>query len=726
MATKWLLAVPVAAALGVGLGVGADRVLGGADPAADKADVRPAVSLPVTRVVLFNSGVGYFSRSGEVTDDARVDLTFPEADVNDLLKSMVLEDFNGGRIAGVSYDSREPIARTLSSFAVNLNGNPTFAGIVSQMRGERVDVILSPGAANQPGKLSGVIVGVEHQKEAKGPAVVETEFLNLWCAEGLRSVRLPDVQQLKFASPVVESEFRRALDVLALSHDSQKKAVSLHFAGDGKRKVQVGYVIEAPIWKTSYRLVLAEKEKPYLQGWALVENPTDEDWAGVKMALISGRPISFKMDLYNPLYVERPTVEPELFASLRPVTYRGGFGERFREEASKKENAALEKLGDDGKPRDASRRSGLWEAKDAPADRLGLAAGMAGNATYGKELAGELARRPELGAVGSAATAASLGDFFQYAIDHPVSLARQKSAMLPIVGKEVEGQKVSIYNPAVQRTHPLLGLKFKNTSGAHLNQGPITVFEGSVYAGDTRVLDVQPNEERLVSYAIDLGTEVDPQVGPGTQRITSVKAVKGIVTTVTKVMEERKYRIVNRSQADRTLLIEHPNRTNQQFKLVDTDKPAEDTPEFWRFQTGVKAGETKTFTVKEERDISSSITLTNNSDDTIRYFVNLAEAGPSLKQKLAQALQIKGEWDAQVRELNQVVADLTRLNADQDRIRKNLRETPKEAEVYQTYLKKLSDQEKEIDSLTAKQKKLMADEFAAKKKYDDYLANISD
>ena len=64
-------------------------------------------------------------------------------------------------------------------------------------------------------------------------------------------MKLPDVQQLKFANPVIESEFRRALDVLSLSHDSQKKAVSLHFAGDGKRKVQVGYVIEAPIWKTS-------------------------------------------------------------------------------------------------------------------------------------------------------------------------------------------------------------------------------------------------------------------------------------------------------------------------------------------------------------------------------------------------------------------------------------------------------------------------------------------
>ena len=67
---------------------------------------------------------------------------------------------------------------------------------------------------------------------------------------------------------------------------------------------------------------------------------------------------------------------------------------------------------------------------------------------------------------------------------------------------------------------------------------------------------------------------------------------------------------------------------------------------------------------------------------------------------------------------------MQRLTQDQDRIRKNLRETPKEAEVYATYLKKLNDQEKEIDALTAKQKKLMDEEFKARKKYEDYLSNI--
>src|SRR6187431_1309565 len=167
MMKKWLIAAPVAGALGITAGIGADQLLIAAQPEEVKQDLKPAVTLPITRVVMFNSGVGYFSRSGEITDDARVDLSFPEADVNDLLKSMVLEDFGKGRIAAVSYDSREPISRTLASFAIDLNGQPTFASIVQQMRGERVEVVLTAGAANQPGKLSGVIVGVETQQVAQ-------------------------------------------------------------------------------------------------------------------------------------------------------------------------------------------------------------------------------------------------------------------------------------------------------------------------------------------------------------------------------------------------------------------------------------------------------------------------------------------------------------------------------------------------------------------------------
>ncbi len=288
----------------------------------DIAQLKPATSLPISQVILFNSGVGHFTRSGEIEGDARVDLSFPEQDINDLIKSMTLRDLSpNGKVAEVTYDSHDPIDRTLASFAINLNNSPSLAQILTQARGEQVEVTLV-NTANQPGNLTGKIIGVEQQQVPAKDGTVAVSVLNMWCAEGVRAVKLTEVQRLRFANPVIENEFRRALETLALSHDSQKKSVSLHFVGEGKRKVEVGYVIENPIWKTSYRLVLDKEgaKKPYLQGWAVVENPTDEDWQKVTMALVSGRPISFKMDLYNPLYVNRPTVEPELFASLRPPT----------------------------------------------------------------------------------------------------------------------------------------------------------------------------------------------------------------------------------------------------------------------------------------------------------------------------------------------------------------------------------------------------------------------
>jgi hypothetical protein len=782
---KLFWTVPLAGAIGTG--VAADRWLAAEATANAKQDLKPAVSLPVTRVVMFNSGVGYFSRSGEIDGDARVDLAFQEADINDLIKSMVLEDFGGGRVAAVSYDSREPIQRTLASFSINLNGEPSFAAILQQARGERVEVTTTPTAQNQPGKLVGSIVGVEIQSVAVGTAQMPVQVLNLWCAEGMRSVRMQEVQQLRFLNPVIESEFRRALEVLARNHDAQKKAVSVYFAGDGRRRVQVGYVIESPVWKTSYRLVLdaeGKGKKPYLQGWAVVENTTDEDWTNVKMALISGRPISFKMDLYDPLFVPRPVVEPELFASLRPPTYDGGFAQRgTRGDPVGAANVTFDQqfnqqlmlantanglnyyapamanqfgvqnnfrfpnggfgggigggIGGIGGMPGGGGAMGMMPTQNmvpfnAPnadgkmrlaetQNRAGLEAARQNAIQLGRQLSAPIA----VGSVADAATAGKLGDFFQYAIDHPVSLARQKSALLPIVGKDIEATRVSIYNAGVQAKHPLLGLRFKNTSGVHLSQGPITVFEGSTYAGDTRVLDVQPGEERLVSYAIDLGTEVDPQVGRGTSRVTHVRAVKGIVTTTTKVREEKKYRIANRSQTDRTIVIEHPNRTNQGFKLVDTDKPVEDTRDVYRFQIAVKAGEEKTFAVLEERDVGTQVALSNNPDQQIRFFLNMTEAPAGLKTKLAEALKLKGAWDGHTRDLAEVKANLARLNTDQDRIRKNLAATPREAEVYQTYLRRLAEQEREIDALTAREKTVMAAEFAARRQFEDFLANLT-
>jgi hypothetical protein len=682
------------------------------------------IQLPIGQVVLFSSGVGYFQREGSVEGDARVDLSFPVQDINDLLKSMVLRDLDGGHISTVSYDSNAPVERTLKSFAINLTGNPSFAALLNQARGEKVEVVMQQANATQPGTMSGTVVGVEKQKQAVGGKdTLEVELLNLWCSDGMRSLKLNEVQRVRFLNPIMDSEFKKALETLALSHDTQKKAVSINFAGEGKRNVRVGYVIENPIWKTSYRLVLDKKEKPFLQGWAIVENPTDEDWKDVRMALVSGRPISFQMDLYQPLYVPRPIVEPELFASLRPPTYSGNLnGERTA-------IVAVIPAGD-GTPPAPPVNLPAPAAPPAATSATGAGynyfgpAGAGVNGKQGQALAERLADRMDLQkSVNSAASAAKLGDFFQYAIDKAVSLPRQKSAMLPIVGKDIEGKRVSIYNEATQAKFPLLGLKFKNTSGLHLMQGPITVFEGSNYAGDSRILDLQPNEERLISYAIDLGTEVNPVPSSDNGRITSVKVVKGILHTTTKIRETKAYTIKNRNDAERLVMIEHPVRN--EFKLIDTDKPAETASDFYRFQVKVAPGKSETQTVTEERVVAETVQLTNSNDDQIRFFIGQTASSPGLKEALKKGIDLRWELSKTQREIGELQRQLKVITDDQVRLRANLKEMPSTAAAYKRYLAKFDQQETQIEQYQDDIKKLQGVEHKQKKQFEDYLNNLN-
>jgi hypothetical protein len=274
----------------------------------------------------------------------------------------------------------------------------------------------------------------------------------------------------------------------------------------------------------------------------------------------------------------------------------------------------------------------------------GSVRGLAGAPQTGSYALGvekQLADRMDLGrsGVGTAASASRLGDFFQYAVDRPVSLPRQKSALLPIVNKDVEGTRVSIYNEHTQAKFPLLGLKFKNTSGLHLMQGPITVFEGSNYAGDARILDLQPNEERLLSYAIDLGTEVNPVPSSDNGRITRVKAVKGLLETTTQLRETKTYQVKNRNEQERLVLIEHPVRND--FRLVNTAKPAETASDFYRFELKVPAGKTETLAVTEEKTFGQTVVLSNLGDDHVRFFLNQPVTSDKVKAGLQRAMELR-------------------------------------------------------------------------------------
>lgn len=661
-------------------------------------------SLPLSKVVLFNSGVGFFEHYSEVEGDAQVDLKFNVENINDLLKSMVLQDGGGGRIAPITYGSKDPITKTLKTFAIDLTTNPTLGQLLDQIRGEQVRI-------ESPNPVVGTILGIERRKQQVGQDdVVETEHINLLTDEGLRSLPLATVQRIKLSNEKLDAELRQALLVLSLGHSTDKKTVTLNFLGQGKRPVRVGYIQEAPIWKTSYRLVLKDDETPFLQGWAIVENTTEEDWKEVDLTLVSGRPISFVMNLYDPLYIARPLVEPELFASLRPQTYGQDLAQA-EQEFRDKDKAA------DAKPGADAREEQLGEGKGGGALRRNRGAAPAEKK---RALADDVLNLAS--GVQSAAQALEVGELFQYRIDAPVTLPRQQSAMLPIVNDSVKGEKVSIYNPTVHPKHPLNGLKMTNSTGLHLMQGPITVFDGGTYAGDAQIENLAPGSERLISYAMDLDTEVAPESKGTPDRFVSCKLVKGTLHTVHRYQRSQLYTIKNSGSRAKKVLIEYPVEPN--WTLTAPKEPEEKTRDRYRFAVQAEPGKPATLSVEEQYDAFEQIALGNLDQGTIEFFIASPISSQKVKDALAEVIQRKQALQEIVVQRQQCEQQITVVDQEQARIRQNMAQLDRTSELYIRYVKKFGEQEDEVESLRGQIAELVATETRLRQALDEYLIGL--
>jgi hypothetical protein len=664
----------------------------------------------LTEIILYSSGVGYFQRDGQVEGQADLDLRFKVDDINDLLKSMVVQDLDGGRVSTVTYGSHDPLTKTLKSFGLDLTTNPSLGQLLNQARGESVEIL-------HPSPLTGRIVGVESKVERLSDnRTVETEYLTLLTSDGLQTLPMSQIQRIKLLNESLNAELRQALEVLSTGHDTQKKTVTVRFNGEGQRKVSVAYIAQTPVWKTSYRLVLDEKAAPYLQGWAIVENTSDEDWQNVRLALVSGRPISFTMDLYQPLYSTRPVVQPELYTSLRPQVYGDSL--------EPKEKLAELQLADEAPAGAIAGGFGPAAKATAPAERL--ARSRVNNRAAGLALAAPAPATDQAFAYQSAALAAAegtqAGELFQYVIQAPVTLARQKSAMLPIVSQGVEGKKVSIYNERVQTKHPLNGFRLKNSTSLHLMQGPVTVFDSGSYAGDARLEDLAPGQDRLLSYALDLKTEVEPQSGAGQQELTSVKIKKGTLLATRKATEEKTYKIRNRDQKAKTVLVEHPFRSD--WDLVEPKQATERTREVYRFAVPVEADRTATLLVREQKQLSESLQLTDSAPDLISFYLKSKAVSPKVKQALEKVVTLRDRINTTSGERTRREQRVKEISQEQARIRENMTRLSQSSELYSRYVKKLDQQETELENLRKEIESLQATEVKQQQELNEYLLNL--
>jgi hypothetical protein len=697
-----------------------------------QAATQPAdaqANVPVREVVLFSSGVGYFEHFGQINGNSATVLRFKSEQINDILKSLVLEDLDKGQVSAVTYPSQGPLERTLRSFQLDLTQNPALSDLLNQLRGAKVAVTLSLGAR----QVEGTVLGVEKQQRPSGdkdhPQTIEVDVVNLVSDAGIQPLDLAQISDVRIEDPELRRELAQALAALAQARDKDKKPVEIHFTGQGERRVRIGYVVETPVWKTSYRLILpgagdipaAEDDKKLhdapaagkgaLQGWAIVENQTDSDWKDVQLNLVSGRPISFIQDLYQPLYIPRPIVQPELYASLRPQTYEGGL------DASRK----AEEMAADAPPSPAA------AAPPVGAGMLYRNGGAGGGFGGGRQMqqAQQLAAAKPMDAmasISSVASASKVGELFQYTVGN-VSIARQQSAMLPIVTDPIESEKVSIYNQSVLATNPLLGARLKNTTGKYLLQGPVTVISGGSYAGDASLGDVPPGQQRLISYGIDQEVTVHASDNTQENQLLTGKIVKGILQLTYKQTFSQEFTAEDKSETPKTLVIETPKRSG--WTLLEPKKPIETTDALYRFEGKLKPHQPSKLAVREEHTQLQEMEILPMDTNAVDVYARTGEIPQDVRDSLSKAAQLKTSLSDTQRDIQTVQQKLAEITSEQNRIRENMKAVSPSSDYYKRLLTELDQQETTIGDFHKQIQDLQKQQERQRKALEDYLASLS-
>src|SRR6185312_3282963 len=281
-------------------------------------------SLPVSRVILYSNGVAYIERRGKVTGHAEISFSFKQSQVDDVLKSMVVLDLGQGRIGAVSYNSSAPPSARLAEIPFSIasgsdgNSNGGLAGVLRQLQGARVVITTATRLA------TGSILTVEERKsqiDASKPPVISHALVIASDGGDLTSFDLVDVRSIKLVDEGAKRDVSEFASASASARRRDAKTIVVTSDGAGTREMLVSYTIAAPIWKTTYRVVLDQTGKPFFQGWAIVDNVGDEDWNNISLSLVSGTPVSFIQPIQKPFYRYRPVVPMSGDLKLEPQVY---------------------------------------------------------------------------------------------------------------------------------------------------------------------------------------------------------------------------------------------------------------------------------------------------------------------------------------------------------------------------------------------------------------------
>lgn len=685
-----------------------------------------SASLPIRRVILYSNGVAYIERRGFVTGNAEINLSFKQSQVDDVLKSLIVLDLDQGRIGAVSYNSSMPASARTAEIPFSVDARTEDGGgiaeILSQMQGEKVAVTSTAGLT------TGNILTVETRtpKAAEEKPAASAYFMVIASEGGeIANINLADVKSIKLLDAGPRSSLNEFSGATASTRRRDAKTISVTSTGSGTREMVVSYTVAAPIWKTTYRVVIGSDDQPFFQGWAIVDNVGEEDWNDVQLSLVSGSPVSFIQNLQNPLFRYRPIIPIPDDLNLTPQIYdpESGTGEGSGFGAGRGNGdggGSGSGYGTDSPPPPAARKD-IFESANS---NFAISTGFSGTG-LSDALIGERS------GVETAATGEEIGNLFEYRIDQPVTVLRNKSALIPIIQTKIEGERVSIFreNPSApagdssgegiseyelsQRANqrPMSGILLKNNTAMTFEGGSMTVFDRDAYAGEALIERLKPKEQRLISFALDLGTLVRIEKTESRAPSRMLKVVNGFFQVHYFKTAETTYFVANQTDKKKIIYIEHPVRRNWTLSSEYT-KPDFTTARFHRFRIELQPFENKQLVVGENLGLMDQYALSTLSPKDLEVFVLSRSIDENTRARLAKLIDLRIKINQTNAKLEADGKESAEISQDQNRLRENIEalgKTPEAKRLIARYIAKADEQESRIEQIDAEKKSLQAE-----------------
>jgi hypothetical protein len=670
--------------------------------------------LPIKRVVLYKNGVGYFEHSAKVHGTQDLSIDFTTAQLNDVLKSLTVVDLGEGHIANVRYNSIAPLDERLKSLRLPFGEAVTRADYLTAMRGARVEV--HSGSATAMGRL----LSVEKEKRfnEKGDSYEVTEFSIISDSGEMRNFDLGSGTSVRLAEHDLNDEVGKYLNLVGSSRARDLRRMTISAAGSGERNIFVSYISEVPVWKSTYRIILSaktddkEKDKPLLQGWAIVDNTVGEDWKDIELSLVAGAPQSFIENISQPYYARRPVVELPPSVMLTPQEHEGTLSDATTMAVGVAGGVAGGPVSGGGLH--GSIGGGMWQSKDA----LGHVPMKSRNSSGLETLQAGIANQHV------EAESKAAGDYFEYNVTQKITIGKNQSALVPILQARIEAEKVSIWNEESKEIRRALWLT--NSSGLTLDSGTFNILDGDTFAGEGLIETVHPAERRLISYAADPALHIKMDDESNDKPVTHVRIAKGIMFLTHERRDSRKYTLHNADTTPRQVVIEHPARAG--WNLVEGTKPEETSASYLRFRVAVGAGKTENLQIEEYHPESTQYLLSELDNRQVELFTQQVQITPALQEVFHKVLEQKNQVDSLEFQISQRQQELGAIDKDQARLRENmkaLKGSPEEKALLQRYTHQLDTQEDRLGTLHKEIAELQDKQGQAKEQLDQTVQAVT-